>query len=240
MKPVRDLTLDYLRAIGLLLIILAHVEPPRLFLHIRSFDVILMVIVSTISYGCFSKKDKPYREYVISRFKWLIFPTWQFILLSAVLFGICDFLLGVPLHFSPKAILIGLLTFSGIGYLWVIRVFLYNAFFNPFLVKVRNFPARKVFGFSIIGIILSQLLLVLSRKIGLEAVAEITVINMLAYSVVAALGFYFYVSDDKFQKIQLAVYSLLTVITFVCIGDFAPNITKYPPPISLFDIRIDC
>lgn len=242
MKPARDLSLDYLRAIGLLLIILAHVEPPRLLLHIRSFDVILMVIVSTISYGCFSKKGKPYREYVVSRFKRLVFPTWQFIILSAMLFGVCDYLLGKPLHFTPKSIIIGLLTFSGIGYLWVIRVFLYNAFLNPFIVKVRNLSPWNVYILVISGIMLSQVILIISREIGLEAIAEITIINMLAYSCVAALGFYFYVSSSHSQRIQLVAYSVLTFITFCKIGDFIPNTTKYPPqfPYLIYGLTVSC
>lgn len=242
MKPARDLSLDYLRALGLLLIILAHVEPPRLLLHIRCFDVVLMVIVSTISYGCFSKKEKPYKDYVISRFKRLVLPTWQFILLSALLFGVCDYLLGLPLHFTPKGIVIGLLTFSGIGYLWVVRVFLYNAFLNPLLVRVRNMQAWKVYGISLFTICLSYLALVVSRRFGMEAIAEITIINILAYSVVAALGFYFYTSSVKSQTLQLCSYVGLAVGTFCFLGDFAPNIAKYPPqfPYLIYGLTVSC
>lgn len=242
MRNGRDLSLDYLRALGLLLIILAHVKPPRLLLHIRSFDVVLMVIVSTISYGCFSKKDKPYKEYVLGRFKRLVYPTWQFIILSAVLFGVCDLALGLPLHFTWKSIVIGFLTFSGIGYLWVIRVFLYNALLNPLLVRVRTLPAWKTYCLSACALALSYGALLVFRKFGLEAIAEISIINILSYGWIAALGYYFYTSSARSQKVQLSAYTIMTITTFGVLDGFVPNIYKYPPqyPYLIYGLTVSC
>lgn len=45
MQPQRDLYIDFLRFIGISLIILAHVEAPSGITQFRSFDVPLMVFV---------------------------------------------------------------------------------------------------------------------------------------------------------------------------------------------------
>lgn len=47
----RDEGIDVLRTIGVLSIILAHVNPPSNILNVRSFDVVLLVFVSGMSYA---------------------------------------------------------------------------------------------------------------------------------------------------------------------------------------------
>ena len=44
------------RAVGTLLVILAHVNPPRFLFEVRNFDVVLLVVVSTLTYLQFGKK----------------------------------------------------------------------------------------------------------------------------------------------------------------------------------------
>lgn len=50
MQPQRDLHIDFLRFIGISLIILAHVEAPSGITQFRCFDVPLMVFVSGLSF----------------------------------------------------------------------------------------------------------------------------------------------------------------------------------------------
>ena len=51
MQPQRDLYIDFLRFIGISLIILAPVEAPAGITQFRSFDVPLMVFVSGLSFS---------------------------------------------------------------------------------------------------------------------------------------------------------------------------------------------
>lgn len=133
----RDLGIDLLRAIGLLCIILAHVKPPYILWQVRSFDVVMMVCISTISYTEYSK-PQPYIKYIKGRFKRLLIPTWEYIILVGVVFGVISLFTGTPTPYPIKTLLIGLVTFHGIGYLWIIRVFLYNAFLNPLIKKFEG------------------------------------------------------------------------------------------------------
>lgn len=50
MKPERNPYIDFLRAFGLLLLFVAHTNPPALLHALRTFDVPLMVVVSAICY----------------------------------------------------------------------------------------------------------------------------------------------------------------------------------------------
>lgn len=134
----RDLSLDLLRAVGLICIILAHVNPPELLFQLRTFDVVMMVAVSTISYTEYSK-PRPYGEYLWSRIKRLLFPTWQFIILIGAVFFLLSLITNTPTPFTWKRLLTGMFTLSSVGYLWVIRVFIYNALINPFVKSINKF-----------------------------------------------------------------------------------------------------
>lgn len=78
----RDISIDILRCIALIGIVVIHCEPESLWLRqIRNFDVPLMVFLSGVSYTLSIKDentliDGGYLKYVIKRFKRLILPTW--------------------------------------------------------------------------------------------------------------------------------------------------------------------
>jgi fucose 4-O-acetylase-like acetyltransferase len=128
-EAMRDERIDLLRFVGLALIILAHVNPPDFILQIRNFDVPLMVIVSGLSFRA-SFKEVPYTSYVWERFKRLVLPTWLFLSLYFTFLSITDF----PFHLPQwKTILSSYLLIEGIGYVWIIRVFLLVAVVAPFI-----------------------------------------------------------------------------------------------------------
>lgn len=134
-RSERDLSLDLLRAAGLLCIILAHVNPPNFLFQLRSFDVIMMVCISTVSYTEYSK-PKPYLQYLKGRIKRLLFPAWEYILLLGAVFYAIALMTETSTPYPLKTLAIGVFSLSSVGYLWIIRVFLYNAFINPFIPKL--------------------------------------------------------------------------------------------------------
>ena len=122
---------------GLLCIILAHVNPPDWLLQLRCFDVVMMVCISTVSYTEYSK-PKPYLRYLTGRIKRLLLPAWEYILLLGVVFYVIALMTGTSTPYPLKTLVIGIFTLSSVGYLWIIRVFLYNAFINPFIPKIAK------------------------------------------------------------------------------------------------------
>lgn len=124
---MRDTRIDFLRFTGLMMIILAHVYPPPWLFQLRNFDVPLMVFISGLSYRL-SVKDEPYASYVWTRVQRLVFPVWIFL---TVYFGL---LLTVswPSELPEfDKIWRSYALVDGIGYVWVIRIFLLVALLGP-------------------------------------------------------------------------------------------------------------
>ena len=73
----RDHRIDNLRSAGTLLVILAHMSLPQVILNIRTFDVVLLVMVSYITFRFkSSSNDVPYFKYVWKRIKRLVVPAY--------------------------------------------------------------------------------------------------------------------------------------------------------------------
>lgn len=126
---MRDLRIDFLRFFGLSLIILAHVSPPPVIFQMRNFDVPLMVILSGMSFAVAGMKGS-YLDYVMSRFRRLVIPVWVFL---SIFFSVM-FFLGFKHELSTVLLSFGLI--SGIGYVWIIRIFFIMALLAPILAKL--------------------------------------------------------------------------------------------------------
>ena len=59
----RLLNIDILKFIGIICIIIAHTNPPKIIFQIRNFDVILMCIISILLFFNSNKKEK-YNSYI--------------------------------------------------------------------------------------------------------------------------------------------------------------------------------
>ncbi len=129
MAKKRFKAIDILKVLGLLGIILAHVNPPPFFVQLRSFDVILLVAISVYLYFL-SQKDEKYRTYVWKRIKRLVFPTYLFL----GIFFICAFLVK-PYPFSVRQIVDSFLLHGGIGYVWIVRIYLIVALLLPLMKR---------------------------------------------------------------------------------------------------------
>ena len=132
----RDEKIDLLRFIGLAMIILAHVGSPTIILQLRNFDVPLMVLVSGASFAL-AYRNEPYASYVWKRIKRLLFPTWIFLTAYFSIMFATGFPMALP---DLNKIAESYLLLSGIGYVWIIRVFLLVALVSPLILKFNNSP----------------------------------------------------------------------------------------------------
>lgn len=141
MKENRNITIDILKVIGILLVILAHVEIPKVIFQLRNFEVPLLMIASGIlavhSYG----KCKNSIEYFMKRIKRLILPTWIFL----ILFFIIDFLCEQKYIHNKNSIIDSFLLTGGIGYVWIIRIYILNALSIPILIKLKTVLHKKLY-----------------------------------------------------------------------------------------------
>ena len=81
----RDSRLDILRALAILLIVLAHIpNVPVSLKNFRTFDVPLMAILLGASYQITKGNSLGYCIYLKKRIKRLLIPTWTFLVIFFV------------------------------------------------------------------------------------------------------------------------------------------------------------
>lgn len=130
----RDISIDYLRFIGLSLIILAHVNPPALLFNIRCFDVPLMLFVSGLAYS--GRKVDFSFQFLSHRFTRLVVPVYIFLTSYFSATTILAYA-GIDFGIRKEHIIGSYLLTDGIGFVWIIRVFLLIALLTPLLIKIE-------------------------------------------------------------------------------------------------------
>ena len=134
----RNFPIDFLRTLGLFAIILAHVSPPLFISQLRSFDVPLMVILSGFVFALTKKTDETefkLNTYIKNRFIRLVVPVWVFLSFFFPLVFISAQILNIPFPFDGPKILSTYLLWEGIGFVWIIRIFLMMSLFGPLFIK---------------------------------------------------------------------------------------------------------
>ncbi len=143
----RNLAIDNLKCIGLLCIILAHVQSPTVLAQLRNFDVPLMIICSALLFfrKPYTLSLGTYVSYFTKRIKRLVLPTWLFL---TIYFGLAA-LSGHPVKASTM--LSSYILYWGIGYVWIIRIFLLAALLLPILdYCLTKYRTRTYIGMIIV------------------------------------------------------------------------------------------
>lgn len=229
-KALRDVRLDGLRVIGLLAIILAHVNPPAWLFQLRNFDVPLMVLVSAISFSISSGIHKPYGSYVLSRVRRLLLPTWIFL----TIYFLSIFFIGHPI--SQNTIISSYALLDGIGYVWIFRVFLLVALVLPILLKLfRNLETTSNFLYML-GIIYvayeSMYRLAVYFHIEKNFLLENILFYLLPYGFVAGLGIV--IPKLKRNYVKWLLFGFLIIFLALAALQFHGTVIptqafKYPP-----------
>ena len=73
----RNYALDYMRVLGLFLVILAHCGIPRLLFEVRNFDVTMLIFVSAFVFGIGYRGN--WKKYFTTRLRRILIPVWTFL-----------------------------------------------------------------------------------------------------------------------------------------------------------------
>ncbi|MDE6483967.1 MAG: acyltransferase [Duncaniella sp.] len=232
MMAERDTYIDFLRAIGLILLIGVHVNAPDWYVPMRSFDVPLMVFVSCL---CYKPLRGGYLAYGWKRFKRIYYPVATFLVIFFVMSWLYCHLLGKPqLKLTKVAGSFLLLNWPSIGYVWIMRVFLMMALIVPLLYSCVKKAGVVMTGIAVLGIILVQHFLVeavagIDNKIVRYAVDE-TVLYAFGYSSVAVFGLKIRNFSSRGLYAFLAITGCLILVFISRQGwTFDPQEYKYPP-----------
>jgi fucose 4-O-acetylase-like acetyltransferase len=233
---VRDNKVDILRFLGLAMIILAHVNPPEIIFQLRNFDVPLMVMISGISFSL-SYKQESYKSYIWKRIKRLLFPLWIFLTCYFTL----SFFTGYPIKLpSIRTILESYLLLSGIGYVWIIRVFLCMAALAPLIMNLHLKIKKNRDYFLILGAIYFgyEIILQISKPFFSSSkwmiIFESVVLYLVPYSVIFAIGLRLNNIGRKLSTYialsMISIFSAMGILFYLNSGIFAKTqLFKYPP-----------
>lgn len=231
----RDKNIDAMRAIGLLCVILAHINPPNLLLQIRCFDVPLMLFVSGLVFsGRHADMTLGGGKTLLHRIGRLIIPTWLFL---CFLFPVCliPAYLGIIPYFCHDEIIATFLLRDqplSIGYVWVIRIFIIVGIFTPIWLWITN-RITMWWGHLIMFItlvVVQQLLVTTLETYTVYWFVNDWILYIFGYSSLFALGLSAKQLAPK-DNIVIALFMLLIFIAsmFAYGEGFIINAYKYPP-----------
>lgn len=233
MAEKRLFYIDFLKFIGLTCIIIAHVGSPDLVLMIRCFDVPLMVIISALlaqsSIKKYGKDFNSIKKYFIARIKRLVIPTWIFL----VIYFIIRFIFTKELLSFKYYVASFLLTRYGVGYVWIILIYLYCALLIPLFRKI-GYSAKNM---MIILVIYAVYELIYYFKIGIDnKLLDTTVFYIIPYGVLSYIGYNFsLISKNKknvYFYVNLFLFFIIGYIYYVKTGTIQyAFVDKYPPRI---------
>ena len=225
--------IDLLKAIGLLLIILAHVKPNSILLQIRIFDVPLMVLVSGYLAQASYERAKTPIQYYIKRFMRLYVPTFLFLTFFFIFFNLTT----TPPEFSINKIARSYaLLFSGtIGYVWIIRVFLLCALITPAIVHFQKYLFSKI-GIAMLVVVYALYEFSLRTVYPPELFKEI-VYYAIGYGMILILGMALHhLSNIEIYKISIlcgCIHLIIAGYLYYTNGHYI-QIQKYKYPPQLY------
>ena len=227
MKQERKYYIDFLKTIGLLMIILAHVEPPWLIKFLRCFDVPFMVILSGILAAHSRSEVKQFLSYFLKRFKRLVLPVWIFLILYFLIFAYKGMTYSTEYYIDSF-----LLTRYGVGCVWIILIYLYCACMVPFLKELFRKNIRLAWVLVIVLYLLYQI--AYHFRIGTEnRFIDTTFYYIIPYGLLNVLGLRYEYMSRK-QKLTVFSVSFLIFIAMAVYYYFTtgsiqlPTVEKYP------------
>lgn len=223
----RDFSIDLLRFIGISLIILAHVSIPDDLKQVRAFDVPLMVFVSGLAYS--NKSIKDVGKFYIRRFLRLVVPVYLYL---SLYFAAVFILFNLVFNQNPyplEKVVDTYLLLGGIGFVWIIRVFLIISIITPLLLPLAR---SKVNIF--VAIIFGLLFFIFYHKITSWAFFNNTLAQeYLLYGIGYGLLFYMGLIYERLSAITKCLLIITTTFLLLGIvlhdGAFYPYASKYPP-----------
>lgn len=234
----RDSSIDILRFIGLMLIILSHASPsPNYIMQIRCFDVPMMLFISGLT--CANKDFPKYFQFVKKRTARLITPVYIFLVAYFIFLIIVQGLGYIPTILTTRKAIESFLLLDGIGYVWIIRVFLLIMLVTPFLCKIGRLSNSIVASIITILLLACDAIVYLLDNCAMPDIVHTLIkdyiIYTLAYSAPFLLGYNLRYSNTK-SSIFWAVFCSILVLTglYIYINSIGYPISispqfKYPP-----------
>lgn len=207
-RKERDASIDTLRFIAIVGILIAHCNPNQFFIQIRGFDVALMVFLSAVCTKGFDKKNFNYFDFFIKRGLRLILPVWIFFAFYYV--GVYAF------YYLPSfSDILSSFTLTSDRYVWIIRILVVLAMLAPFMWKYANkISSLFILLTIIVGFVVSECLFKISSNISFDMV-----FMTVPYGMVYFLG----MNINKFSRKQQLTLAGFFFISFIALSFYYGN-----------------
>ncbi|MDO1450673.1 hypothetical protein Q0590_30650 [Rhodocytophaga aerolata] len=130
-----------MRFIGLLIIMLAHAQPPDWLFQLRKFGTPLLIVASALSISkIYKKRPLNIKEFYQKRLVKLTVPSWIFLTFyfSFLYVGYSVLGNGAAYPYSLRTILKSYMyRGGGIDNLWILRVHIFLALLTPFALRLK-------------------------------------------------------------------------------------------------------
>lgn len=237
----RNYAIDFLRTFGVLLTILAHVGAPETVNNLRTFDVVLLVVLSGM---CSTKCDSidsisKYLSYIWKRIKRLVLPTYIMLLIMFPTLYIAYTIVFHREFFWTAQQMINsfLLLNEGIGYVWIVRVYLLVALVSPILARIAKKTSEvKFWGIFAGCLAVNGCMYIISCSLGegwkANEFLQNIVFYILPYSLAAMYGMRLSIKKQhsrRYAWIMIGAFILVQIAYALKNYGFAPSSFKYPP-----------
>ena len=145
---LRDLRLDVLRLLGVLIIMLAHAGPPAWLDQLRNFGTPLLIIASALTYSALYDSGKltgSTWRFWSKRSAALLVPVWSYLTVFFALFYVAARIKGVAFPFSVDSVVESYRFARGIGFVWIVKVYLLLALLTPIVLPVVRHCRASLF-----------------------------------------------------------------------------------------------
>lgn len=247
----RDTRLDFMRALGTLTIIVPHVLSPDLLVQVRTFDVVMLVFVSGMSYAyqAVNKRKIEYYQYVKKRCIKLLYPTLILIFTVFISINLASVAFGKGMHYHMHDLLNSLFLFEeGIGYVWIIKVYLGLALIAPFswgfIRKLKgNIQLLVMCGSIYIIYFLIRAIEPIIYSPILSVLLEEYIYYIVAYAIPFFIGMYLGKNKNRIRSLlfwSILCFAFTQIFIIIQGGGFEPNFYKYPPELYYLSYGISC
>lgn len=249
---VRNLKFDLIRFTGVLVIMIAHSNPPGWLFQLRNFGTPLLILGSALTYGYIYRfKSIDPVPFFKKRLARLTFPAWAFLSFFFLFFWVASLLLDKDFPFSIYTIVSSFDFYDGIGFVWILKVYMILALMTPFCLRTSKstISNRKYFIYLTVIYILYELI---ARAFFMTAIndsiKELTseyILVVIPYSVLYLYGMRLHLLKDQTVRIIIIVSFLiflgLATWKYIIYGHFIPTQKfKYPPTLYYLSYAFFC
>lgn len=248
----RSPSIDFLRFFGAIVVMLAHTDPPAWLFQLRNFGTPLLIVVAALS-AAVVYRDRPPRawEFLKRRTLKLTVSPWVFL---SIFFGVAfaySAFRGNPFPYSADMVFSSFTFSSGIGYVWIFKVYLIIALLTPGLLRYKTAVKnqRTYFLILLASYVACELLTVLIHRVvhapTLLNLFDDTLLTVVPYAILFAYG----LQLGELAEWQIATTSLGSLLVFVAMsalkfraeGHFVPTqLFKYPPTLYYLSYAFFC